>query len=385
MDQEQPTLNPAEQHHVSLKFLFVALVVIIVGLSLFFTWTYYYSGPGSRTGNTDFNKLYDAMVSNEKFQLGDRAFKEGNFAEASQYYAQAVETASSKTEEGHYKYLASITNPDIATAIRGYKDIAANPDYDKVEKAYALQRLALRGWRTASSTVDMLVFSDYPYITFYEKDNRGLSYRKLFEYASSFYPLHISEFWIGGWYADRLLRISQQETLTTEDQKSIVELTKVVKTKLKNGNDHLAILRASPAHYQVSIPEATILKAELLSSARRSGDLSFEDPGPVFEEAMRPFPTDPTVEIRARIFYSYYLHKTLKSKAIDQARILLAPLYENFEQYRPSLLFIALAKDESAFGNRLHKRLVDLSEIDPKFKQMLVNLGWKTTNFVVTE
>jgi hypothetical protein len=107
-------------------------------------------------------------------------------------------------------------------AIQLFKEIAANADYTNLVRAYAVQEMG-RMYHTyygATKIITDEIFKDAPYKDFLSEGEK-IAYRKLFEYAASFYPIALTESFIAHSYSSELLHDLRGATTTPEGKKAI--------------------------------------------------------------------------------------------------------------------------------------------------------------------
>ena len=235
-------------------------------------------------------------------------------------------------------------------------------------RAYAVQNLALMLFRYGTPDITTAVFQDEPYRSLFVSKNLGLSYRQLFDYAASIYPLAVSELYSAMWYANGI--IGHLATLE--------EYEVVIHEKLERAEKDIERLRGIPSQSYTFL-NALELRATLLGKMARVRGALFPDPDKAFEELFDIYETHNwTNDGTARYAYAAYLANRQGASRLSDIRDTLAPLYENIDS-RGRFLRSPLVKlrDTPSFA-RLET--IKLASTDSKFKALLLQLGWRESD-----
>ena len=295
------------------------------------------------------------------------------YADAAKAYRAALADVTDVGEETEIRFWLAYSYSVIgnyAESIAIYKQLAAaSTTLSRVTRAHAVQNLAHMYYRFGDPEITKEIFKTYPYKRFYNAKYIPLSYRNVFDYAASLYPLALAETYSAEWYANRLVAGT-----TTRP-----EYPDIVREKLRLAEKDLESVR-NDASQRNTFMDALERRAVVLGKMRRTGDTSFADPEAAFKELLQ---YHKTFGIRydgtARLQYAYYLaHVYGKDRAADIQNV-LAPLVA--APNGRGAIVDSFLKNERL--NRLGSRstLARLAAIDPAFKQLLVSLGWTEKDF----
>lgn len=346
--------------------------LLIVGVLAIAGYMFYSrTVPGTSNMQED---SYAQLELNDSYVQAEELFREGNLEAAKTQYEQALRTALDADQEGQilYKIALTETHSDPQTAIGRLKGIIKGELYSDVQKAYAAQRLALMFYRNSDPELVPIIFAGDPYAGFYQEGDTALALRRLFDYASSFYPLAISELRSALWYADRIKEASGTESfdgvraqyLPTLQQKLADAEHDIERTKdLKQAGS--------------LIPEALYLKAVVYARLASAG-LNYD-----WEQAMQEALNTALVvggrgsDGSAR--YAYAMNLFLYEDGREQEAFdLLTTMVENIDSY-PTFKRMFENEKDNVLGQR--EALVQLANAWPEFESLLISLGWPQTAF----
>ena len=297
----------------------------------------------------------------------------GKYADAAVAYRSAlagVTDVAQRTEIKFWLAYSEEASGDYAGSVATYKEIAAaSTTLSRLVRAHAVQNLALMYYRFGDPVITKEIFKSYPYKRFYNPKYIPLSYRNVFDYAASLYPLALSEAYSADWYANQLLA----GTTTRPEYKVII------REKLQLAEKDLESVR-NDASQRNTFLIALERRAVVLGKMRRTGDASFADPEAAFKELLNYYVTfrmdnDGT----ARLQYAYYLARAYgKDRAVD-IQTILAPINADLGVRGTSVAPFL----KGARLNRLNTKanLVLLASIDPSFKKTLLSLSWVESDF----
>lgn len=350
-------------------------------------FSYYYfvakpappSAPVSKysSTNTPFSAL---MASNSDFLTAQNLMRAGDYTGAIASYRKALANTSDPVLLGQIEFklaVATALSGDKIGAIKRYKEIAANAGNTLVLRAYAVQAIALLYNTTIDRSLTSEIFSDQPYKSFVVPGDDLLSYRHLYEYASSFYPLALPETYIAFWYARHLTTLS---TISSTSPQVVSDMA-IIKLKLKNADVDIERTRNDPNANGV-IPDVLAHKAFTVGALASIGLWSPTDAETAYKLAIATFASFGSPvgsDGYARYFYASFLAHTYGSKRIADIETLLKPLYTDpaHSQYVTTSFF----KNVRDKNDYLKKDVQGIARIDSGFKSFLVSLGWKSSDF----
>lgn len=329
------------------------------------------------------------LQSNLGFMQAQTAFNNGQYAQAIALYKQTLMGIIDPNQRlTIYYYLATaqnITGQHIE-AVQLLKQVAGASALSNETRAYALQYMGIMTINLSDPAVhDAImaeVFKDPPYMEMRVQGDDALSSRHLFEYASSYYPLGISEGNIANWYITDILL--NKISTTTEPGLSTIKL---IKQKLANMDADIA--RTDGTAGESLIPQIYARKAEVVEGLSRVGATSKEEALQTYNAALKSYPqynvfsgNDWFLRFRYANFLAYAYGQSRKTEINN----IIAPLY-NDSVYTPltkpffKTLGGVLTKNPTTAleGNAL--RAQRIGKIDSNFKDFLISVGWQKNSF----
>lgn len=344
----------------------VVLLLLLVGYALYRVGTPRDSGQEQRSPIA-------ALEADSTYLEAARLQQVSDFDGARARYLEVLERASGPEQEGQVQYRIALaeTFTDPASAVARLKGITASEAYSDLLRAYAAQWLGLMLYRTSDSSVLPLIFTGDPYAAFYRDRDTQLALRRLFEYASSFYPLAVAELEQAAWYAQELKDADVAERAALADQ-----YLSIIEQKLESGQADID-RTLSINEYKMFVTEALYLKAVVLARLSAAGfDYEYE---PAMQEALNYTLLNWTPGDDSAIRYAYAMNLFFAETGREEdARELLRPVVEDIDAY-PGFKRMLEKEKNNVLGRK--EWLVALSNSYPEFRSLLVSLGWPETAF----
>lgn len=325
---------------------------------------------------------YEQLITtNESFAQGLQSAADGNYENAATSFNEALQEAKTTEQEGQIlSRLATIKDlsGDHIGAITEFKKIAANAAYMPATRAYAVQYMGMMHHRESDSKIDealaQAIFKESPYEAMWVPGDEALSYRHLFEYASSIYPIAYSDIMIADWYAAQLA--VSTSTPETEVYKKIVD------AKLESAEHYIAKNEQEDylpgtSMVPISLTRIAVVKRRLAQAGLVSPEVAVT----AFERALDSYKKHgylPGADGFARYYYASYL-STLNPPRLPEIFNTLSPFFSN-----PSYLSspIALYFKAGRMNSQGQKdTLQTLARLDASFKEYLVKLDWSERDF----
>ncbi len=356
----------------------IATVVIAASATFLYYYAPFTSGPEDTPRLSVSEKL---RKENAYFMRGSELLLSGDETEkekAGELFEQSLRYVKTPFEEALVKYYLAFTKleSDPARAIGIFKEIAANPTYPSGIKAYSVQQMGLLFYFLNSSEVTRLIATDEPYQSFFKEGDILLGYRRLFEYASSFKPLAISESYSSMWYVDKMLKYSKLKTLTPAQEADFELMKTTVKTRIENANEDIAATRNTDA--AVFIPLALAKNATHIGFLYRVGDKSYGDPEKYFKEAILEGSISKGGDGLARYAYAYFLAEVYGKERVADITSQLAVLYQNEDTY-PGFSYLFNNERQNIVG--IKTEMILMASLSPDFKTYLKSKGWTDEDF----
>lgn len=331
----------------------------------------------SESQNKDF---YTPLVqSNKDFAQGENFFQAQDYSRAVESYEAALARATSVQDESQIRYkiaLALRYGNDPVKAIALFKEVAKNPEYPDRTRAYAVQAMGQAFYSFNDPIVTQEIFKDSPYKEMYDPENIPLSYRKLFEYGSAFYPLGISQLRVADWYAKEILRLHFQPGGAETYAAAIADYKQVIKKKFELADAD--IMATANRRYEAGanyIPEMTTKKAYILGQVSLTGDESLGNPEEAFDKALVAGAVNNVYDAQAKYHYALFLAQKYGTLRAAEIQNTLKDFYASNRFDNTGM--VRFLKNEKNNNTGSKERILLLAEIDPEFKNYLIKLGWQ--------
>ena len=349
------------------------LLLVLVSIS---GYTFYRIGVAPSQTSTEEMSPYAQLEMDVTYARAEELLQEGDLDAARTLYLEVLKNVEGPEQEGQilYKIALTETRTDSESAVARLKSIATSDTYSNILRAYAVQRLGLMFYYVDDrDRVVPLIFESEPYASFYQEEDILLSLRRVFDYASTFYPLAIAELRSAAWYANEIRYVDVAERAVLVEQ-----YLPIIEEKLTNADRDVerTINLNNP---RTLIPEALYLKAVVIARLDIAG-LAF-DGEQAFRETLEYVSVDGTPEDEAFTRYGYatYLLASTPTPE-DEVKDLLQSVIENPDAY-PALMRMLVNERGDALGQK--KGLVQVANFWEEFKILLISLGWSEDEFII--
>jgi hypothetical protein len=248
--------------------------------------------------------------------------------------------------------------------------------------AYAVQELGVMHSRNSTNQdITNQIFADAPYNAFYVSTSTAESYRRLYAYAASIYPLGISEAILATWYMADLRDILHGATTTPE---GIAKVTQIKKA-LAAADADVQRVNGDPVA-SIDIPSIETYEGNAEVYLASVGAI---DPGKVentFQSALHFMNAvgAPSGEM-TNVYYAAFLYNTYGMKRLADIKQLLAPFSTSnsdgiFPASKAALISLI---NPTTPGTKIQRLwMINLAQVDPDFKTYLLAIGWPGGEFV---
>lgn len=245
-------------------------------------------------------------------------------------------------------------------------------------RAYAVEGLGIMYERTQDPAVTSQIFSQEPFKSLYVSTSTNISYRHLFQYATTLSPLPLSEFYVASSYAYGLAR---HDIVSTSTSPTVASLVQQLNASFNAGNIALASLKtiASSSPYTLESEE---IRAVALGRMQLIGDTGFGDPEQAYESVLSAYAAAgvSTTDGLVRLDYASFLARSYGAARSSDIQSILAPIYTEPSHGGP--LTESYLKAFAGTPLTVTKvNVILLSTFDPKFKAFLGSLGWTNSDF----
>ncbi len=359
-----------EKNETSRVFLVLLIVATIIGVTGFVYWSFQKSTESQKP-------LYTQLLEkNDEFASGEGLFNSGKYDEAATQFRLALEKAEDYKEEGQLKYKIAQAESSGSNPIGGialFKEVAANENYTPVIRAYAVQSMGNLIYSYNTSEIKNEIFKDEPYASFLAEGDDTLARRKLFEYASAFYPLGISELRIAKWYSTEILKLTESGRTDEETKNNIEEMKMIVRQNLANADTFLLdITNDVQSRHQVA--EVWHRKGAVLGDLFLSSDTTFPNPEEAYKQALAFSTIRVGNESAAKYSYAVFLAKMYGEERADDIKKLLNDFYTSSKYKGNNMERMIRNEKNNLLGNR--DDILLLAKIDNQFEAYLKTLGW---------
>jgi len=312
-------------------------------------------------------------------QAEDLRTSSGNSQQVIDLYWQALRATTDPEERGQIEFKIASTGVRIDTnaSIDQLKALAADNSQSNLQRANALQQLGQTYYKNTNKDIVASIFSGEPYVDFYAERDVHLALRRLFEYASSFYPLAISELRAARWYANSVYDLRQKKRISIDEQIRIDSYLSIIREKLALAEADIRRTTNAPNAKNL-IPDALARKAGVIGVLSLAGEESFDNPDGAFREAING-----AVLIKGdgppRVAYARYLLAKYGESRKNDIGTILTPLMLDIKNYPEGIKIYLGAERNNVLGQK--KELISLASLIPDFKKTLLLLGWSETDF----
>jgi len=355
------------------------LAVLVFGLvSVLATYVY----TQQRNAALDHDGLVEDIQT--PTEIAEDFFQGGNDgAEAKELYEKTLQGTLSYNDEAQAKFrLASIDarSPDIDIqykAIDAFKAIAANVNYSLLWRGNAVEYVGRIYYSQHDQRLFDYIFTGDPYQSYLVEDDIDLSFRQLYEYASSLYPVADAELRIASWYASEVTSLAT-DSISSTQQALIDGMTTIVQTKLASADRDIQRIMRSGGNTDPRIPRLLNRRANVLGLMFEAGVTDIGDPEVAYREALESVvKTGGTSQLGfTKYHYAAFLARVYSAERSKDISILLRDFYET-DIYNDRSVFEFFTNEKDVVPvTAAGKDLQSLASIDTDFKDLLVSLGW---------
>ena len=365
--------------------------VLIVLVALLFAIQFIFPAHGPSQAPVGVT-TYDALLSdNPAFAQADALYAAGNVAGAESELNSALQNAHTPEEAGQIQIkLATViengfSDPTTAlNAIPLLKQIAANTSYSPIIRASAIQEMGVAFYNTGDKRFTDAIFSnDALYSTMFVSGDTDLSYRHLFQYAASIYPLAYSELRIAKWYSGRIYESAQAASSNSAAHLSADQVSSykdMIRQEIAAAHTDEQRIQNDP-HQNRIIPALIQNEAILIGRMQSIGDDSFGDAEPLFQRALslEAAAKPPLSDGFTRYYYAAFLAQRYGTSRASDVQNILAPFYTSDAYQGTAAVREFGSERNNILGDKPNLQL--LASVDPKFKAYLISLGWTASDF----
>lgn len=367
---------------INLKVVIALLCFVLIGLGGVGYVFLVIQGQGSEPLSapaTEQPPIERIAKKNVDFARGTAAFAARNYTEAIKFFESALDQSKDPAERAQisYKMAQAYEEEGSSTssikAVLLYKAVAADERAGERLRAYAIQSIGNLLYKVNTPEIYAEVFSGDPYAGFLENGDYGLAKRKLFEYASTFRKLGISELRIAKWYTDEILKITRAGQ-AKERAAEIEEMKQRVREHLWNADRYLETIE-NDRDERWYAAEVLYRRAMVLGDLALSGDSSLGDPEAVFQRAIVRAMSTGVNEAPAKFVYASYLARAYGPGRASDIQKLLADFRIDGPFMHTGMVRSLKEERNNVSGYRTD--VLMLARLDKNFAAFLRDIGWE--------
>lgn len=365
-------------------------VLGIVGILIFGEGAYLYlQSKNAGPTYTIHNPPQAVLVSrNEEYANAVAYKKEGKYDLALQSYEKALLVAQDRFQAAQIKFNIAGMNEKLGnytTAITGLKEIVADDTNSSIARANAAQEIGLM-YSVYALSVEPAVkeemlsetFKGSPYETFKSGTNLNLAYTRLYEYATSLYPVGASEARVASGYTGELFTTLKGAT-TTPQGKTYVDR---IKQSLKAADADIARMKNIPGE-AVLIPSTLVREGAVLGRLATVGAATAAEAEPYFKAGLAydQMQGNSSGSFNAFNYAAFLVEHYGAQRASDLKSILSVFRVGNEKAiYADIARFLRTARTDASLAKNKAQMVVMAREV-PSFKEYLLSLGWTAADF----
>lgn len=299
-------------------------------------------------------------------------------------FEDAVRNASTKNEEALAKvnlgtsYLAQ----DPIRGILLLKEVSLDQSLPDFYRAGAIN-YALN-YYLGKKDVDFAekhIFTGDQWQTFLVGEGREaveLAVRKTYEWSADIFSTFTAEYRIAWWYAKQI----NTDKTTGDAANNYVE---IIREHIARGDIALASAIRIGKTPRSQFGLAYILKGIALEGIFELNQAKEIDVRTAYNQAITILDADPNdFQARGQVLYARYHLAALLARSVkpdtNEIMSILEPIYKITNA--PFYQFLREERDAAIFGtDPTRKDIINLANIDPKFKERLIMLGWQEQDF----
>lgn len=349
--------------------IFVAVLLIIISAGTFWYFSNQITQPV--TSFVPSNRA-DLGLRNSDFARAEGLIN-SNPSEALNAYQKALQTATADEDIDAIKFRIAMATykigygtGDTLNGVTAFKELIAASSTSNISKSYAVQFLVVEYGSAYDSKLFDQVFSGEPYAGFVRNSggDKDESLRQLISYGASFNRLPLLMI--------RLASFKVNDLLAAKNDAEKTRILAEIKDYIAQMDYGITLLK-SPNNSQ--LPLIYSRKGIVLGKLALAG-FTLGDPNEAFNKGLEYSVLYNDRETRAFLNYHYAVFLTKQDKVgqKDKIKELLKNIYSETDTNLKVFMYF---RNEASAKDSRHDDIVQLSSVDPKFKEMLAKFGWK--------
>jgi tetratricopeptide (TPR) repeat protein len=341
------------------------------------------------------NPITTLLAGDQDFKQGWELSRQGKYTEAIAAYDKAYRLAETPEKQAQIKYLiASIykITESYELAIDEFREIASNAAYPPLFRTFAINEALLTAIDFGDFThshgnaekvnpgelhpVAAALFTYEPYATYLResKNDPALTARKVYEYASTFYPSAVSEMGQAQWYTNELYGYYARDE---QSNTRVPEYVSIVKDKLARSEPD--VNRSIRNIYEtVTVSPALINMGFAHEVLFLLGYGSVQDAERYYKKAVDVNDVTQTqggVVYYAKLIYASFLGRTYGEERAAEIATLLKDFNLSNKEFPPDMKQVLKNMITKPMSEYQDKGRYAMFHAAPDFRKFLVSLG----------
>lgn len=379
----------AVEHAMSKKVAITILVVLgLIAAAFLYYWyglsVEFQNAPATYTSVADMNT--QTAADNPAFAAAVQYENAGDWTSA--ITQLQIAQSSAKDEWQRVTIFFHLAQDEeyagtYTSAVQQLQQIAADGTYPAVTRAYATEQLGVLYASVPAPEVSSAIFANPPYSSLYVSTSTNLTTRRLFQYATTIYPLPVSQYYIANTYLNAIFNLGLPGATSAAAKAQLSSLEQEAASSFEAADASLASVSGNPPTPNY-VFTAQLIRAVDLGKFQQVGTTTLGDADQAFQSLLSSYASQNlTADGAVRLQYAYFLANVYGTASSTSIQSVLAPVVSD-STHRGALVGPSLAAQANLFSSQAHKNLVLLSSLDPQFKQFLVSLGWTSADFATS-
>lgn len=367
---------------IILKGIFGSLALIAL---VFGAWYLYFKTPATIEYTVENTPTAVLVTQNEDYATAIAYENSSKYDLALLSYQKALPIAKDQVQITQIRVKIAFMTERLGNfkdAIAEFKKIAADTSNYAIARAISVQEIGAmyNVYSDANSRQIILAetFKDSPYDSFKEDANLNIAYTKLFEYATSLYPLGYSEAFVAYGYAVEIGTALHGATTTPQGEAYL----SLIRQSVQAADVDIQRMKLIPGE-AVLVPKILIRQGitQALLVAVGAADPQqaefYYKSGVAYDITLGNKPGN----LNTYVYAAFLAHQYGNKRSEDIKTLLLPFRIGNDALIYPNVVNFYKMVRMDATLTRDKQRLVQMGRIDPDFKTYLISLGWKSSDF----
>ncbi len=355
----------------------IQLVVITVGVVLLTAGFLFFMNKNKQ------DSAFDTLSKSEELSnTGIRLLRENKDGSVDKL-EEALSVSDSANQEARIKINLAFGHYAAGSVDRGLtllKEVSLNEEYPPISRAWAINYILSSYLADLNNTeyAQDKIFTGEQWEDFLQEGgNHSTAIRKGFEWSTTLHSTPTAENWIALWYASRLYT-----DLNTETHKKYAELARERLLRGESATElvEFGAVKSSFADRAVGYQNKALALAALYQNNELPDILPVEE---AFLKSIEIFDNDTYYASRTFVLMTRYLFAGFLAAENPERKIFIRSILDPmFDSEAGNLNSFLTSVNEGLELLPDHKLIaISIAQIDPRFKDMLIGLGWDENLF----